>query len=454
MALVPAAGAPAAGRRGRVRRDIRALIHDMREAIRGAPAEEEALAIADEEPAGPVLDPALELFFSEDEHEAIGPEEPGGGAPALASEAEAVVAVAAAPMDAEAGERAPDTDVEFRHARSMEGVQNAVSEMVRIAVESGDILGQDPAIEPIVSLFIDDGQSLLRGSAKSIANRIGVEPRALVRNASNIAAISFTAWAAKMRHSIRGISNAYRGRGGRVVSLSSSLRLDETPLRMAIVSNENDVFHLLDTGDGDAVGFLEDKAALQIRTQSTCKLLAIENFVSLLVECNGEYEVFRWKPPSPYMALGRTTGDAYFRALQRNEAWLGFQDAGCTPIVTQRHVCSDADDAITLAERGRADMDRNEDEVQLKVLCSSHIASNIRDGVGKLRPEAQQGLKHAVLSLRFGNYLKLFRTAVKVVAKTKMRVVRNRMPSAHARARNETWLDIVCEKDGTNKASY
>ena len=132
-----------------------------------------------------------------------------------------------------------------------------------------------------------------------------------------------------MRESINGIIKMYRERGGRTVGLSVKLLMDETQCKVILVDDNGDALGVLTDGmvkdilrndNRDSESLVKAVADL-----APTKILAAQNTISLVMALGSDYTVFRFRPPLPYVAMHRTTGDCYFKnihaAPKSSAAW-------------------------------------------------------------------------------------------------------------------------------------
>ena len=440
---------PVAQRRAAANRLLKRLVRRLREACANGPVE----ALAEAEP--PVLEPQLEddsvdLFFGGEDEEGDAPADEAG-APAVVVGAEAAGGGVLAPMFV--GQVEAQAHRDFRLAtHSVDALQGAVGSAAVALVRTTDVLEEDVDREKVADCFASDGQAMLVGRNR-LARQLGVHEQKVSNVSKTMTAVMFLTWLFKLRSSIGAVIAATLAAGGELLSFFHHIRLDETPMKVVIVEEDEEIRKVMEEIANGTRKRGEDVALLDeaYKDAAPSKLLGIENVIAVVAEIRGEVLVFKWRPPCPYMSLARTTGDAYYAALLRNDATLALEPLKKQFKISQRGVCSDGDSAITLSERARTKDATFEEDVSLKTWCSSHVAGNLREDVGDLRQGPQQSLKHLILSLRFGSYPKLLRMAYAMVFRKKANIVRNTVPSTVVRAQNERILDVWMPASKTTK---
>ena len=135
----------------------------------------------------------------------------------------------------------------------------------------------------------------------------------------------------------------------------------------------------------------------------------------------------------------------------RHQSLLRLGDIRRETLFSQFLLCSDNDDAITLADKARRSLESCSAEGSMKTLCNSHEASGFRAAVGRVRPGATQRVQHFILSLNLGGHARIFRSAWKAIFMKKAVPVRDRLPSQSVRSRNLSRLNLFCPDRRENK---
>ena len=223
--------------------------------------------------------------------------------------------------------------------------------------------------------------------------------------------------------------------GGSCVSLTLYVRYDETPMKLVVADSDElwglgpEFFSTKDVA-ADSLAVLNKT----IRDCAPAKLLQTEYKLAALVCIGARYYLFVFDVVTPIQSLGKTTSCAYWAALKRSEDALGLGDIKSKFAFVQRCACTDGDNAIDRAER--ALQVARPKEQTLRTKCVLHRFCGIRVSVLDIAPHIVKQTKHVVLSLKFGNHMKLFRTAFRTVALKKLKIVRETRPSAAVARRN------------------
>ena len=128
--------------------------------------------------------------------------------------------------------------------------------------------------------------------------------------------------------------------------------------------------------------------------------------------------------------------------LARHFEMLGLRKAQARAPYNQHLLCSDGDDSVSLAVRGRSLSKDMEAVASLRTDCSSHIASGWREDVAGLTPEVSSKLIHLSLSMKGGSNLRTFRTAFRIAFMRMAVPLRNQQPSPMRRSLNLRGLDF------------
>jgi len=143
----------------------------------------------------------------------------------------------------------------------------------------------------------------------------------------------------------------------------------------------------------------------------------------------------------PYYSIARTTSDCYCALLTRHDNLLALEDFQAPVDYNQQLVCSDGDDAVTLALRGRSLMPKREDTQSLRTGCTSHEASADRENVGLLDPGLTSRMTHLALSVRGSTNVRTLKFAFRVVF-LRLATPMSQMPSTLHRENNMKVLNF------------
>jgi len=139
--------------------------------------------------------------------------------------------------------------------------------------------------------------------------------------------------------------------------------------------------------------------------------------------------------------MARTTAECFYTSIAVVLRVLCIHTIAETFHRQQKVSVTDGDGAIDKAERADAPSpDESNRKSTLRVLCGVHKTSNFREDSLNLRKTAITFVKHATLSLQFGCNLNAFRTALRILFMHAAVIIRDRLPSAHIRRRNELRL--------------
>lgn len=254
-----------------------------------------------------------------------------------------------------------------------------------------------------------------------------------------------------MRKAIRDICDDVDRMGGTNVLMSLFTRYDETPMRLCVVDSEA-MWRLPTPHGADAQGVMAtfQSAITTDRDSAVTKLLQTEYIVSVLVSVRGEFYNFTFRPMVPIQSLGRTTGEVYVKCLRETEKALGLHEFVPRFKRFQRCSCTDGDSAIAKAER-TIERPLEDSQATLRTLCRVHRVSSIRESTCNLDTKLVSNLRRCVLSLMFGNSLKTFRDAVRVVLSKRLKIVRGEPPRSVHRVRNERALSHCMPRTAGNE---
>lgn len=130
----------------------------------------------------------------------------------------------------------------------------------------------------------------------------------------------------------------------------------------------------------------------------------------------------------------------YYECLTRSEAAFQLDEVKKEFHFVHRISCADGDAAIGRFERALAAV--RVGQRTLRNRCCLHKLSHILESALDLAPETIRRIKHMVLSLRFGNHMKLFRTAFRATALEKLDIIRQSLPSGSQCRRHRELLDL------------
>ena len=159
-----------------------------------------------------------------------------------------------------------------------------------------------------------------------------------------------------------------------------------------------------------------------------------------------KHYLFTVKVAVPYCAIQNTTATNYARALWRSEQLLGLEKLAAEYEQQARVCCTDGDKALARVERAVAV--KHPGVMRLRTTCHVHRMATNREGSVSHQEVTIARLKHAVLALR--SSMATFRQALRVAILSKLRIVRDRPPSAAARLSNARALNaFIPEKPHT-----
>jgi len=181
------------------------------------------------------------------------------------------------------------------------------------------------------------------------------------------------------------------------------------------------------------------------------KLLGTEFRISCLFMVDGVKDLITYRVPWPYVPIARTTGDVFFCVQAFFEVILTANDLRGLFEVVVRAVCADGATAIGLAERARSLLAENAMEATLQSGCRGHTALGHRVREGKLVEEERKGQKYLLLSVRFGNMMRLLRAGCRLALKQRMVARRGEAPCPMARASNLALLDLFLPDVAKNR---
>lgn len=292
--------------------------------------------------------------------------------------------------------------------------------------------------------------SMNAGSATAQAERLGVS-RHKLRDVRRLhAGATILVQIGDLRRVLKAVEQDTKRAGGSLVSFSTFVRYDETPMKLAVV--DTDVLLGLPTElfDVRAVS-LESQNHLRqaLRDTAPAKLLQMELMFSCLVRLGERFVLLAFRVVCPVQAMARTTACVYFDSAAKLEATFNLEDVQSQYNRVQRASCTDGDGAIAKAERARLAV--HEREANLRTICVLHKLCANREAVCDLAPLLCRQIKHVVLSLRFGNHMKTFRSALRTVLLERLHIERAGRPSPAILRRNMSRLSAFLPDALENK---
>ena len=283
--------------------------------------------------------------------------------------------------------------------------------------------------------------SLNSGSMSWQAAQLGVSRHKLRDSRSLHACASLLTQFSEVQKMLAAIAADTRRLGGRLLTYTTVLRYDETPMKLVTVDREcvsglpEEFFESKQVSD-DAWALLQH----QMRDSAPTKLLQTEYTVSALVFVLDRYVLFSFPIVTPIQAMARTTTNVFYSCLEISEGAMGLSSAKSSFSRSQRLSSTDGDKAIARCERGRGML--QESEALMRTVCLIHKLGAIRESVCDILLGVVQKVKHVVLGLQFGNHMKMFRASFRKVLLGRLQIVRDRKPSAAVMRRNREIMDI------------
>ena len=241
-----------------------------------------------------------------------------------------------------------------------------------------------------------------------------------------------------MRRAMQLIIEDVKSRGGRLVKWSLFPSSDATPTKLVVADCEA-IWQLPEwAGLSQKLQELIANALIHAQDAGIVKLLQTEYVISMLVQVDGRFYQFGFRPLVPCQSLARGTAETNYAALKLSFCSLRMEHFQKQFELSERAACTDGDAAVVKSERAHA-LDDSKAGF-LHILCGLHMVCNAREDACSLDKRVITYLKHVVLSLRHGNMLKLFRVALRILFVVAGKVIRDRHPSAMQRNLNEDSL--------------
>ena len=278
--------------------------------------------------------------------------------------------------------------------------------------------------------------SLASGSVTFQAGRLNVSRDKLRHTRGLHACAAVLIQYADLRSVLSAIISDCRRRGGRLVTFTTSVRYDETPMKLVVLDADNTwglPSECFDTAkvSKDAWALIQER----VRDSAPTKLLQTEYVLTALIWLPqpNQHVLFTFLVVSPVQPMARATSNVYLAALARSEGMMAFDVLKKNFSRAQRLSSTDGDGAIARAERAR--MARC-DEACLRTTCVLHKLCAIRESVCNLSSSLLTKIKHVVLRLQLGGHMKLFRAAFRRVVLSRLVIIRDRPPSPMFLRRN------------------
>lgn len=231
------------------------------------------------------------------------------------------------------------------------------------------------------------------------------------------------------------VSQAVLEAGGELVSFTTRVRYDETPLVVRGRSLDN-IAEALPPGCEAPEALIAATAPQQ--EAAPTKLVQMEWLGGMLVEVNGAFSLITFDLPISVSAVDRTTADVYAE-LQRRAPDLRYLEGRFSR--SQRLSTTDADGACCKAERAVAAENRSSGHCHLT--CDIHKTSHIAQRVGKLVSFDITGVISIALALQAPGSMRGFRRVLRRQLAAK--VVRlSGSPGALADQHRVAVLDMYC----------
>ena len=326
-------------------------------------------------------------------------------------------------------------------------VQICCEMVLRYLSDFGDLLSKDAQASSICSdAMAYDSSLLCYASSIQKAKHMGVSRKKLLMKSALHVTTSFVIFITAMRTTLASISAQVVALGGKAHCFYIFVKYDESPMKMTLV--DADVLYGLDDELQASLAALFSDAQVKERDSGPVKLLQTQYTVAALYEVNSDFKLFTWRPPCPIQAMSRTTHQNYALALKLSSSALGLDTLGAGFDFEFRVPTTDGDLAIRQAERGMACMTSLErkNKASLKLgPCTVHKKSSNRESVvDVVVPNIITRVKHAILSLHFGNRKKLFRQAGRKHLSTIQ--ISREAPCPHMLLVNEALLDQILPK--------
>ena len=345
-----------------------------------------------------------------------------------------------APSDASAGHER--LLAAARGAYVVHECSNVASHIITLVQQTRDKIREDKASLRVHEFDMKHpNASLSRGTLSNQALQCNVSRKKLSTSRNQLACVSWMLYHRDIRDAMSCLVKHVKSKGGHLQTLSLFMRCDETPMKLVTVDMDAVWGHVPEEFNA-AVCASEDSSIRDLmelvsRASAPTKLLQTEYIVTALFSIGHQYHLVTFRCIPPVQALARTTSHVYFAALQQSETWLGLEQLKAEFDRAQRGSCTDGDGAIGRAERAH---EAHHGVASLRSLCVVHKIGTMREDVCRVDAAVIRNVTHVSLSLRFGNHLKYFRTALRRVLTSRIRVIRDRAPCPSARSRNETML--------------
>ena len=348
-------------------------------------------------------------------------------------------------------------DGSARFRKSLKDQSTLVSRTAEVLDRSIQVISAASCdVDEAAKSFLDEARRQKSGlhwdASIRVAEKLKVSRKLIDKTQALVSSATFLLTIHVFRQALRKLIAHVKALGGVPLLLSLFVRYDESPLTLTVVDFE--ALGPIAAIDGLDECVLEDLFGCLSNPRhdaGVTKLLQTEYIVSALFKVADQYFEYCFKIPVPPQAMGRTTSQAYYKALQYSQTALGLDEFRPAFRRSQRAAATDGDAAVDKSERA---MSGEHGDVTLRTHCGIHHICSSRGRALALEPTAHTRLKHASLSLRMGNSLKLFRAAVRISVANRLVCVRDRVPSYNQRLRNEQSLSrCVPEEDSPLRAS-
>lgn len=272
-------------------------------------------------------------------------------------------------------------------------------------------------------------------SVAVVATDTGADPRKVQRVRTRLGAASLHIARYEVLQMINDLSTVVLRGGGRLISISSRVRFDETPLRIRGKVKDN----ILEGLPRDMLVDQMALAASETVEAAPTKLVQFEWGVSILFCYNGSYHQVAFSAPVNIAVVDKATAEVYKELCRRNLPNMRNLEGRFGRV--QRLLTTDGDAAC--AKAGRAQAVEERFVGHLRLTCDVHKTSHVAQRVDSLASLEVTGMVNLALSLQAPGAMRDFRKHLrKYLSSTVVRLAGS--PSAAADRHRIAILDMYC----------